>query len=104
VHAGAGTHGRDTPCWVVSKRLVWTNYDDSDTWVAYNPDSANIHLLTASARTLWTVIEATPWSTLDELTGHFAAALGREADTEFAAATRDAVVSMDRMGLIEPIS
>ena len=97
---------RATPTltWRVAPHVVWTQFDDSDSWVAYNQDSADLHLLTSAARTLWTLIEDAEHQNLQELTNAFAAALGRAADDEWAAATREVLISMDRAGLIGPVT
>lgn len=89
--------------WSAAPDLIWTNYPDSDEWVVYNPASADLHLLTASARSLWTLV-ADGRDTLDALAAALAASLGRPLDAEVADATRDAIASMDRAGLVRPAS
>jgi PqqD family protein of HPr-rel-A system len=89
--------------WSVASDLTWTNYPDSDEWVVYNPVSADLHLLTSSARKLWTLIAAGGGTSLEEMAEHLAAALGRPVDGEVQDATREAIASMDRVGLVRPV-
>ena len=89
--------------WQASPHLVWTQYDDSDEWVVYNPASADIHLVTASARELWSLTAASP-SSAEELTDALAGRLKRPVDDELIAATDDALSFMDKAGLVRPVS
>jgi PqqD family protein of HPr-rel-A system len=84
--------------------LVWTSYEDSDEWVVYDPFSADIHLLTASARVLWTLVADGQLHSIEDLVTALAAALHRAADAELARFTRDTLSSMDRAGLVRPNS
>jgi PqqD family protein of HPr-rel-A system len=86
--------------WTVRPGLAWTSYPDSDDWVVYNPASADMHLVNASARHLWTLV-AEGCSSADDLAAALAAHLGRTADDEIESATRDAISSMDDAGLID---
>ena len=89
--------------WQAVTDLVWTHYDDGDEWVVYNPASADIHLLTASAYRLWALISSELPLLSDDLVSRLAAELGRVADNELATATREALAFMDRAGLIRPV-
>lgn len=83
--------------------MIWTKYPDGDDWVVYNPASGDVHLLTAAARRLWELIAAGA-SSFDTLAMTLAGDLDRPVDEELTRATRDALASMDRVGLIRPTS
>ena len=91
-----------TARWRAVSDLVWTHYDDSDDWVVYIPASSDIHLLTASANELWTLVSTHPASSSDELAVSLAKQLGRPLDAELRSVTDDALTSLDRAGLIRP--
>jgi len=44
--------------WSAAPGLVWTQFDDSDEWVVFNPFSGDIHLLTPAAYELWRLTTA----------------------------------------------
>jgi len=88
---------------MVAKQLIWTRYDDGDEWVVYDPFSADIHLLTASARLLWTLVSDEQPHTIHDLVVTLAAELGRSPDDELTAVTRETLSSMDRAGLLRPM-
>ena len=88
--------------WQAPADLVWTHYDDGDDWVVYNPASSDIHLLTASARRLWMLVEEQPGASSDQLARMLAAALARDLDDELAGVTRDTLAFMNRAGLVRP--
>lgn len=90
------------PRWSVAKDLIWTRYDDSNDWVVYNPASADVHLLTASAQRLWTLISERPSSSTDTLVVNLAADLDRAVDADLERAVNEAVAFMDGVGLIRP--
>jgi PqqD family protein of HPr-rel-A system len=90
--------------WTAAPDLVWTRYDDSDEWVVYDPLSADVHLLTASARLLWTIASDGQPHSVDDLVGAVAAALSRPPDDELTRFTNEALDSMDRAGLVRPAS
>ena len=83
--------------------LIWTQYPDSDEWVAYDPASGDIHLLTSSAHELLQFAAAAP-ATAESLTMQLAVAMQRDLDEEFIAATHDVIQSMDRAGLLRPVA
>jgi PqqD family protein of HPr-rel-A system len=89
--------------WRAATNLSWKQYDDSDDWVVYDPASADLHLLTAAAHQLWTLIADEQERTFDQIVAALAEALGRTANPEFVDATRAALVHMDRLGLIHPV-
>lgn len=106
-----GLRRKKRPCvmsepsqWMAAPDLVWTSYDDSDEWVVYDPFSADVHLLTSSARLLWTVVADGQPHSIEDLVRTLAAALGRAPDDELTGFTRETLASMDRTGLIRPIA
>jgi hypothetical protein len=88
--------------WRVAANLLWTQFDDSDDWVVYDPASADIQQVTASARQLWVLASAPHPLSIAELADRLAAALGRGVDDELIAATKDTLAFMDRAGLVRP--
>jgi len=91
-----------TPRWNSAADLVWSSYDDSDDWVVFNPHSGDVHLLTASARTLWQIVDRSPRLTTMQVIDALASALSRPTDGELVAAVQDTIDFMDRAGLIAP--
>jgi len=89
--------------WMAARDLIWTCYDDSDEWVVYDPFSADVHLLTASARLLWTVVSDEQPHAIEDLVATLAAALERSPDDELTRFTRETLSSMDRAGLVRPL-
>jgi PqqD family protein of HPr-rel-A system len=89
--------------WRAATNLSWKQYDDSDDWVVYDPASADVHLLTAAAHLLWTLIAKEQLRTSDQLVGALAETLQRTADPDLVEATRAALAHMDRLGLILPV-
>jgi hypothetical protein len=101
--------------WQAARDLVWTHYDDSEDWVVFHPQSGDVHLLTASAHLLWTLIFDEQACTFRDLVSALAAASGRPLDSlsddlsdrlsndELTAATRETLAFMDRAGLVRPI-
>jgi PqqD family protein of HPr-rel-A system len=89
--------------WTAAHDLIWICYDDADEWVVYDPFSADVHLLTASARLLWTIVSDERSHSLDDLADALADALGRAPDAELIDFTRETLSSMDRAGLIRPL-
>jgi len=89
--------------WSPAADLVWTHYDDSDDWVVFHPQSGDVHLVTSSAHTLWTLVSNERTCRLPDLVASLAAALGRPADAELTAATTETLALMDRAGLVRPI-
>jgi len=90
--------------WRAAPDLIWTHYDDGDDWVVYVPASADMHLLTASAYRLWTLISASQSPTSNELAATLAAELSRPLNDELMTATLEALAFMDRAGLVRPVS
>jgi PqqD family protein of HPr-rel-A system len=94
--------------WQAVRDLVWTQYDDSEDWVVFHPRSGDVHLFTASAHLLWTLIFDEQACTLPALVAALAEASGRPLDglanDELTAATRETLAFMDRAGLVLPIS
>jgi PqqD family protein of HPr-rel-A system len=87
---------------MVPRDLVWTSYDDSDEWVVYDPSSADVHLLTAAARVLWTFVADEQPHSIDDLVNRLAAAGGSVPKDELFRFTQEALASMDRDGLVRP--
>lgn len=90
--------------WRPASDLVWSHFDDSDDWVVFHPQSGDVHLVSSSAHTLWTLISNGRACTLPDLVAALAAALGRSPDDDLTAATRETLAFMDRAGLVQPIS
>ena len=102
--------------WHAAADLVWTHYDDAEDWVVFHPQSGDVHLFTASAHLLWSLIFDERACTLPELVSALAAASdrlpGRLPDRlpdrlpeyDLTAATRETLAFMDRAGLVGPIS
>jgi PqqD family protein of HPr-rel-A system len=88
---------------MAARHLIWTHYDDADEWVVYDPFSADIHLLTASARLLWTLVSDEQPHSIEDLVATLAAELGRSPDDELTTVTRETLSSMDRAGLLRPV-
>jgi PqqD family protein of HPr-rel-A system len=88
--------------WRPSKDLIWTHFDDSEDWVVYDPASADLHLVTAAAYRLWTLLGDEQPHSIEDLVAALAAGLGRSADQEFAEMTRETLGTMDRAGLVRP--
>ncbi len=89
--------------WSATPGLVWTQFDDSDDWVVFNPCSGDIHLLSASAYALWQLTTSFPPRSSPQLIETLAADAGFTADGEFIASARETLAFMDRAGLIAPI-
>ena len=89
--------------WTAERNLIWTHFDDEDEWVVYNPASADIHLLTTSARLLFTLVSDEQPHSVEDLVATLAAELGRAPDEELTTVTRETLASMDRAGLLRPM-
>jgi PqqD family protein of HPr-rel-A system len=100
----AGVQARPTARWRAASDLIWTHYDDGDNWVVYVPASADMHLLTASAHRLWTLISVSHSPSSNELAATLAAELGRPLNDELMTATLEALAFMDHAGLVQPVS
>lgn len=88
--------------WKASSDLLWTQYDDGDEWVVYDPASGDVHLLTSSARALWSLISKSPRSD-EDLAGALASELARSPDDQLISMIQETLSAMDRAGLIRPI-
>ena len=89
--------------WMAAQDLIWTCYDDADEWVVFDPFSADVHLLTASARLLWTVVSDGQPHAIEDLVATLAAAIDHSPDDELTRLTRDTLSSLDRVGLVRPL-
>ena len=89
--------------WSATPGLVWTQFDDSDDWVVFNPLSGDIHLLSASAYALWPLSTSSPPRSSSELIEALAVDAGYTADGAFLSSARETLRFMDRAGLIAPI-
>ena len=88
--------------WSATAGLVWTQFDDSNDWVVFNPFSGDIHLLSASAYRLWKLTASSPPRSSAELIETLAADTGHAADGDFLSSARETLAFMDRAGLIAP--
>jgi len=88
--------------WSATPGLVWTQFDDADDWVVFNPFSGDIHLLSASAYGLWKLTTSSPPRSSAELIEALAADTGRTADGDFLSSARETLAFMDSAGLIAP--
>jgi len=89
--------------WKVPNDLIWTQYDDGDEWVVYDPASGDVHLLTSSARVLWSLISKKSPQSDEDLVGALAGELRRSQDEQLTSMIRETLSAMDRAGLIRPI-
>jgi len=87
-----------------SDNIIWIRYDDSDNWVVHSPASAQLHLLTASAHLLWTLVPEHTASSTADLIARLSSAIDRPADASFAQTTAETLAFFDRVGLIEPVT
>ena len=90
--------------WQAAAALIWIRYDDSDDWVVYNPLSADVHLLTASAYRLWKLASNEQPHSVDELASALAIEMGRPPDDELTKITRETLTFLDHAGLIRSVS
>jgi PqqD family protein of HPr-rel-A system len=88
--------------WSATPGLVWTQFDDSDEWVVFNPFSGDIHLLTPAAYELWRLTTASPPRSSAELVNTLAAHAGIDGGADFIASARETLAFMDRAGLVVP--
>jgi len=88
--------------WRVPSDLVWTRYDDSDDWAVFNPQSGDVHLLTASARFLWQTIAANNQMVTRDLLAALADHIDAAIDDDLITAADQTLEFMDRVGLITP--
>jgi PqqD family protein of HPr-rel-A system len=89
--------------YVPAANLVWATYDDSDEWVVYHPASGDVHLLSASAHRLWTLVADDHIDAVEDLVAALAADIGRPVDAELTGAAVSALDFMDRAGLLIPV-
>jgi PqqD family protein of HPr-rel-A system len=89
--------------WKASNDLIWTQYDDGDEWVVYDPASGDVHLLTSSARVLWSLISKKSPQLNEDLAGALACELARSPDEQLMSMIQETLSAMDRAGLIRPI-
>lgn len=89
--------------WSATPGLVWTQFDDSDDWVVFNPFSGDIHFLSASAYALWQLTTSSPPRSSSQLIEALAIDAGYTADGDFLTSARETLAFMDRAGLIAPI-
>ena len=97
------THSGRVHCWKASNDLIWTHYDDGDEWVVYDPTSGDVHLLTSSARVLWSLISKKSPQSDEDLAGALACELARPPDEQLVSMIQQTLSAMDRAGLIRPI-
>lgn len=89
--------------WSATPGLVWTQFDDSDDWVVFNPFSGDIHLLSPSAYALWQLTTSLPPRSSSDLIEALASDVGYSADGDFLTSARETLTFMDRAGLIAPL-
>jgi len=88
--------------WRAPHDLVWTRYADSEDWAVFNPQSGDVHLLTASAHFLWQTIAAGNHITTDQLLAALADHVQMPLDADLITAADQTLQFMDRAGLIAP--
>jgi PqqD family protein of HPr-rel-A system len=88
--------------WSATRGLVWTQFDDSDDWVVFNPFSGDIHLVSASAYALWQLTTSPHPPSSDELIETLAAETRQAASSDFVASAHQTLAFMDGAGLIAP--
>jgi PqqD family protein of HPr-rel-A system len=89
--------------WSATPGLVWTQFDDSDDWVVFNPFSGDIHLVSAAAYALWRLTTSPASRSTAELIEALSADAGCPTiDDEFTTSARQTLSVMDRAGLIAP--
>jgi len=95
-------HEHQVARWSAAAGLVWTQFDDSDDWVVFNPLSGDIHLLSAPAYGLWKLTTSSPPRSSADLIDALAADTGHIADGDFLSSAQETLAFMDRAGLIAP--
>jgi PqqD family protein of HPr-rel-A system len=90
--------------WQAAAPLIWICYDDSDDWVVYNPLSADVHLLTASAYRLWKLASDGQPHSVEELASALAVEMGWRPDDELTKIARDTLTFLDHAGLVRSVS
>jgi PqqD family protein of HPr-rel-A system len=99
------SHELESPVrWCTAPDVVWTRFDDNEQWVVYSPASSDIHLLTASAHRLWTLVATDPPSSSEQLAARLATDLKLPFDREFLTVTSDALAVLDEAGLVRPVT
>jgi hypothetical protein len=81
--------------------VVWTHFEDSTDWVAFNPSSSHVHLINEPAHRLWILASDGQARTLEDL----ASALTPPGEPRTDAAldlTKDTLAFMDDEGLLQP--
>ena len=94
----------DARRWRAASGLIWTTFDDSNDWVVYDPASDDVHLLTASAYLLWTLVSDEQAHTVESLADSLAAASGLPPDENMRATIVKTLISMDDAGLVRPMT
>jgi PqqD family protein of HPr-rel-A system len=95
--------GTEVQRWEAPRDLIWTHYDDGDEWVVFDPSCGDVHLLTRSARVLWTLVSDERPHSLEDLVAAIAAELRCSPDERLITVTRETLAAMDRAGLVRPI-
>jgi PqqD family protein of HPr-rel-A system len=90
--------------WVAASGLVWTQFDDSDDWVVFNPFSGDIHLLSASAYALWRLATSSPPRSFESVIDALTAESPQMVDDRFVESARGTLAFMDHAGLVVPVS
>jgi PqqD family protein of HPr-rel-A system len=96
-------HDPVDPRWVAASGLVWTQFDDSDDWVVFNPLSGDIHLLSAPAYALWRLATSTPPLSFTDVIDALIAESPQMADARFVESARGTLAFMDSAGLVVPV-
>jgi hypothetical protein len=81
--------------------LVWTQFEDSPDWVAFNPLSGEVHLINEAARRLWILASDGQARSIDTLATAIAAPGVTVAD-EALELTLRTLTFMDDTGLLYP--
>jgi PqqD family protein of HPr-rel-A system len=94
---------RGSQIWHAATNLLWSQFDDSDDWVVYDPASDDVHLLTDSAHRLWKVISDGQPHALEQLVAAVAVDLERPPDDELTEVIRGTLSLMDAVGLVRSV-
>jgi PqqD family protein of HPr-rel-A system len=88
--------------WRAPHDLVWTRYPDSEDWAVFNPQSGDVHLVTASAYFLWQTIATSNEITTGKLLAALADHVQMPLEADLITAADQTLQFMDRAGLITP--
>ena len=87
-----------------TSNVVWRQFDDSDNWVVHIPESAQVHLFTAAAHRLWSLIPEDAYISTADLSTRLAAELQFDDDGSLIAHIEATLAVMDQAGLTESVA